>query len=109
MNSEEQEDIEISCIDCDEWFVWSWEEQQYYRTKSLEEPKRCKSCASQRRKHYGNTRDIYRAPPELVSVFLNRTGRDAFDGAGWREVCSVLCETPEGRSFLGRLGWMNRG
>lgn len=43
--TEELEDQEIKCIDCDSSFIWSAGEQLFFRDKNLTNPpKRCKRC-----------------------------------------------------------------
>ncbi len=42
---DEFEDINIECIDCEEFFIWSSGEQLFFRDKNLKNPpKRCKPC-----------------------------------------------------------------
>ena len=39
------EDLNISCIDCGEDFIWTAGEQMFFRDKGLQNPpKRCKKC-----------------------------------------------------------------
>lgn len=37
-------DIEITCKDCHETFVWSEREQEFYAENDYVQPKRCKKC-----------------------------------------------------------------
>ena len=46
------EDKEIVCKDCGKTFVFTGEEQQFYKERHLSEPKRCKECAKARRKFF---------------------------------------------------------
>ena len=46
------EDKEIACKDCGKTFVFTVEEQQFYKERHLSEPKRCKECAKARRKFF---------------------------------------------------------
>lgn len=45
----EYRDKEIKCIDCGSMFSWTAQEQQYYASKRLSEPKRCPECRRRRR------------------------------------------------------------
>jgi CxxC-x17-CxxC domain-containing protein len=41
----EFQDSEITCIDCNNLFIWTQGEQQFFSDKGLQNPpKRCKSC-----------------------------------------------------------------
>lgn len=42
-------DIDIACSDCGTKFVWTADEQEFYQTKGLNAPKRCKSCRQKRK------------------------------------------------------------
>ena len=46
------EDKEITCKDCGKAFVFTVEEQEFYKKRHLTEPKRCKECAKARRKFF---------------------------------------------------------
>ncbi len=39
----------IYCIDCGARFIFTADEQRYYLSKSLSEPKRCPECRRRRR------------------------------------------------------------
>jgi hypothetical protein len=39
----------LICIDCDEAFVWTAGEQQFYADKQLQTPRRCPPCRLVRR------------------------------------------------------------
>ena len=45
-------DKEIACKDCGKAFVFTAEEQEFYKERHLSEPKRCKECAKIRRKFF---------------------------------------------------------
>ena len=45
-------DKEIACKDCGKTFVFTVEEQEFYKERHLSEPKRCKECAKARRKFF---------------------------------------------------------
>ena len=42
-------DITLSCTDCSGGFIWSKGEQEFYKDKGLQEPKRCKICRRARK------------------------------------------------------------
>lgn len=50
------EDITISCVDCEKDFVWSSGEQEYYRIKDFMPPKRCRECRETRKKELEESR-----------------------------------------------------
>ena len=57
VSNHDGEDKEIVCKDCGKTFVFTVEEQEFYKERHLSEPKRCKKCAKARRKffrHKGN-------------------------------------------------------
>jgi CxxC-x17-CxxC domain-containing protein len=64
------EDIELSCVQCGEKFVFSRSEQQHWARRGfVHKPKRCKKCRDERRSRmqnfYGSSsgsQGIYRAP-----------------------------------------------
>ena len=43
-NPLEYEDQQLTCADCGEGYVWSASEQEFYKAKGYEQPKRCKAC-----------------------------------------------------------------
>ena len=51
-NGKSRADKEIVCKDCGKVFVFTVEEQQFYKERHLTEPKRCKECAKARRKFF---------------------------------------------------------
>ena len=51
-NDNVEEEKEITCKDCGKTFVFTVEEQQFYKDRHLSEPKRCKECAKARRKFF---------------------------------------------------------
>ena len=38
------QDQYLTCADCGQEFVWSAREQEFYREKGFQQPKRCKDC-----------------------------------------------------------------
>jgi hypothetical protein len=42
--STQRGDRELRCADCGGNFSWSAEEQEFYRERGYEQPKRCKPC-----------------------------------------------------------------
>ena len=37
-------DIEITCVDCQSKFMFTESEQEFYKEKGFTNPKRCKNC-----------------------------------------------------------------
>jgi hypothetical protein len=48
------EDKLLTCLDCQEEFPWTKEEQKFYAERELTEPKRCKECRERRKRQAGN-------------------------------------------------------
>ncbi|MFC1871063.1 zinc-ribbon domain containing protein [Chloroflexota bacterium] len=46
---QEFHDKTLTCIDCDKTFIFSENEQRYFASKGLLEPKRCPDCRKRRR------------------------------------------------------------
>lgn len=42
-------DKSIKCVDCQQHFTWTEEEQAFYREKRFTEPKRCKPCRDRKK------------------------------------------------------------
>ena len=54
--------IKLTCQDCGEEFIFSERDQQFYKEKGFETPKRCRYCRQkkkERRENYGNYKKIY--------------------------------------------------
>jgi len=50
---EELKDKTITCIDCGEEFVFTVNDQQFYKEQGFKnEPKRCKSCRDKKKAKY---------------------------------------------------------
>ena len=45
----EDADIALLCVDCGTEFVFTADEQRYFRSKQLSIPKRCPACRAERR------------------------------------------------------------
>ena len=43
----------LTCADCNRDFLWSAREQDFYREKGFQPPKRCKECARARKEQRG--------------------------------------------------------
>ena len=65
----EVRDVEIRCFVCDQLFVWSASEQQFYRDRNLSPPKRCRPCRDRKRainyRVEKDTENFQRAQAEL--------------------------------------------
>ena len=46
-------DQRLTCADCGSEFVWSAREQDFYKEKGFQQPKRCKDCARARKEQRG--------------------------------------------------------
>lgn len=47
-------DQHLTCADCGHDFVWSAREQEFYREKGFQQPKRCKDCNRARKERQGS-------------------------------------------------------
>ena len=47
-------DKHLTCADCGHDFVWSGEEQDFYKEKGYEQPKRCKPCRQAKKAQRGD-------------------------------------------------------
>jgi len=43
------EDREIECADCKDMFIFSGGEQEFYKKRGFQDPKRCKDCRQLRK------------------------------------------------------------
>jgi len=46
----EFKDVELTCIECGNSFIWGAGEQCFYRDRGLSQPKRCPKCRELRKK-----------------------------------------------------------
>ena len=44
MSTQTNDDRLMACADCGENFLWTAEEQEHYRAKGYDPPRRCKEC-----------------------------------------------------------------
>lgn len=79
------EDINLTCCDCGEHFIFTAGEQRYFEERGLSAPKRCKACRQQRRKdaetklledvlrefHVVNMKDIPSDPEHTLFIIGN--------------------------------------
>ncbi len=58
-NQLEFDDRQLTCGDCGEGYVWSAKDQEFYKAKGYEQPKRCKPCrdAKKAQREGGQQRD----------------------------------------------------
>ncbi len=49
MDKDKFTDKPLTCVECEEKFVFSAGEQAFFRSKQLSEPKRCPECRRSRR------------------------------------------------------------
>lgn len=53
---EDKVDKTLICQECQQEFVFSTGEQEYFEKRGFSEPKRCASCRRKRRQYFGNRR-----------------------------------------------------
>lgn len=54
-------DKEITCSDCGGTFTFTEAEQEFYASKDLSEPKRCKDCRNARKSQRGGPKQMHDA------------------------------------------------
>lgn len=54
-------DQELTCEDCSSTFAFTDGEQEFYATKNLSAPKRCKDCRSKRKNERNANREMHSA------------------------------------------------
>lgn len=54
-------DQQLSCRDCGQQFTFTEGEQQFYASKNLSAPQRCKDCREKRKNDRGATREMHDA------------------------------------------------
>ncbi|HEY5641044.1 MAG TPA: CxxC-x17-CxxC domain-containing protein [Dehalococcoidia bacterium] len=99
------EDKNLTCVECNQSFVYSVDDQQFHAEKGYTEPKRCPSCRAARRSggssygggstysSYGGG-DSYRAPREMHAAVCAQCGKDTevpFRPSGDRPVYCSDC------------------
>jgi len=47
--SSKYQDVTLLCVDCEQDFIFTAEEQQFFYSKGLATPKRCKPCRKARK------------------------------------------------------------
>jgi DNA replicative helicase MCM subunit Mcm2 (Cdc46/Mcm family) len=45
---------ELKCVDCGNTFTWTAEEQEFFRDRGYEPPKRCKACRQAKKDKRGD-------------------------------------------------------
>lgn len=60
-------DQTINCADCGRDFIWSSEEQRFYRERKYERPKRCKACRERRKAGKGQGIPGRSVPPAAAA------------------------------------------
>lgn len=65
-------DETIICADCGRSFIWSLEEQRFYRERNFERPKRCKACRERRKTGSRQGMQGGSPPPSAVSSSPSR-------------------------------------
>lgn len=71
-------DQNISCRDCSQNFVWSAGEQEFYASKNLSSPTRCKDCRRKRRedRRFGRGQHASHEPREKFPITCAECGRE---------------------------------
>ena len=82
------EDKTLNCAECSEEFVFSASEQEFYAEKGFQnEPKRCPSCRSARKKERRSTRQMH----DVVCDGCGKTAQVPFLPRGDRPVYCDEC------------------
>jgi CxxC-x17-CxxC domain-containing protein len=82
------EDKTLTCAECNEEFVFSASEQEFYAEKGFQnEPKRCPSCRAARKRDRRQTRQMY----DVVCDGCGKTAQVPFMPRGDRPVYCDEC------------------
>ncbi|MEE8168372.1 MAG: CxxC-x17-CxxC domain-containing protein [Candidatus Hydrothermarchaeales archaeon] len=82
----------LVCEDCEEEFVFSAEEQEFFTEKGFQTPKRCKPCRSKRKERRGGRG--FGGPREMHKVTCSECGQETevpFKPTGDRPVYCREC------------------
>lgn len=72
-------DQQLTCTTCGRRFTWSTGEQQFYRERGLQAPRRCPDCRGARRQQMEATQRLpHAAPPAARPIARRRTPRRVF-------------------------------
>jgi CxxC-x17-CxxC domain-containing protein len=64
-------DLPIQCIDCNEDFLWTVGEQQFFRDKGLQNPpKRCRTCKQAKNERLSAVNSVKPGVKEKVEVIV---------------------------------------
>ncbi|MCA9388876.1 zinc-ribbon domain containing protein [Candidatus Berkelbacteria bacterium] len=69
------EDKNITCRDCQQEFVWTKGEQDFYAEKGLSAPSRCRDCRTKRkqmRDQGGQGRPMSNGPKEMFDIVCKK-------------------------------------
>ena len=118
-------DKTLTCADCNQEFIFSADDQEFYSTRGFSEPKRCRSCRAMRRNERdggggGGAGGGYgggggggpRMERELFDVVCSSCGQPTkvpFQPRGDRPVYCRDCFERVGRPSGGAGGGMSRG
>lgn len=109
------DDILIECIDCENDFLFSIKDQDFYKQQGFEDPKRCKECRSARKsraKQPNNTQQNH------ANVYNQNRGQNKTDRVNaqdnrphWSIICTDCNENamvpfePQGPARCKRCHW----
>ena len=107
------QDRTLTCLDCNQAFTFSADDQQYHREKGYtNEPKRCPSCRQNRRSSsssynssYGGSSGGYGSPREMHDAVCAQCGKDTqvpFRPSGDRPVYCSDCFSKQPASSRSR-------
>ena len=92
-------DKTLVCQDCNQEFVFSSSEQQFYADRQFSEPRRCPSCRAARKAQRGDFGGGFSSGPrEMFSATCSSCGREAqvpFRPSGAKPVYCSDCFTSQ--------------
>lgn len=101
-------DRTLTCSDCNETFMFTSSEQEFYAERQFSEPRRCPSCRASRKLSRGGSSesargsDSYGGTRQMFSATCSTCGREAkvpFQPTGSKPVYCSDCFTPQRSSY----------
>lgn len=68
-------DQTLTCRDCGQSFVWTAGEQEFYQTKGLSAPTRCRDCRAKRKLERNSQGGMSSGPREMYDITCANCGK----------------------------------
>ena len=80
----------LTCKDCGQAFEWTAEEQEFYASKQLSAPQRCKPCRQAKRQQFGGSGSS--GPRVSTPITCSKCGKQDSVPFVPRDTSTVLCK-----------------